>query len=133
VRPEAWAQWSIRVTGDLGPGVASRVESHAADTRSERGLDGAPIDRERDQRGVTGEYTTHESRRPADRARGEGDRSVMSSERCRHCQRVLPERGDLQFCPYCGVGQADPTCAKCDEQLERGWAYCPRCGKATGT
>lgn len=59
--------------------------------------------------------------------------AARPSERCRRCQRILPVRIDLAFCPFCGVGQADRTCAECGERLERGWAYCPRCGKAMGT
>jgi RNA polymerase subunit RPABC4/transcription elongation factor Spt4 len=132
VRPEAWAQWSVGSTSDPGPG-ASTLESHAAETRSEGSLNGAPIVREWDQFEVAGEDTTDRLGQAAGEAWGEADRSATWRERCRHCQRVLPERGDLQFCPYCGVGQADPTCANCDEQLERGWAYCPRCGKAKET
>lgn len=133
VRPEAWAQWSGGMMRDLGPGVASPRESPVVENRWERSLNGPPIDQEGDQLEATGEYTQDEWPRPVSRARGKGDRSATASQRCRHCQRLLPERGDLLFCPYCGVGQSDPTCADCDEQLERGWAYCPRCGKATET
>ena len=103
VRPEAWAHWS------------------------------GPTDAGPDLQEVSGEYPAVGSSRPADASGAEGDRTVTPSQRCRHCQRVLPERSDVQFCPYCGAGQADPTCAECDEHLERGWAYCPRCGKATET
>jgi RNA polymerase subunit RPABC4/transcription elongation factor Spt4 len=139
VRPEAWAQWSADTTPELLEGRPFPGEPATEATRPEGGSNGAPVDRLVDHRIPTREYIGQGSHRPdgvesPPSAPAPAKReAAMPSERCRHCQRILPERNELQFCPYCGVGQRDPTCAECGEQLERGWAYCPRCGKATET
>lgn len=130
VRPEAWAQWSTGTTPEvLGEdAVAPPVEPSAPNEAS----NGAPVDRPRDRRALRREYPPARMPRALEPSPAKGEERATSSERCRHCQRILPEREELQFCPYCGVGQTDPNCTDCDEPLERGWAYCPRCGKATG-
>lgn len=128
VRPEAWARWAAGSTPEAlesGTGPPPPV-AHSPPRASH----GAPLDRIRDRPMLRREHSSARARHPSgsDPATGEGR---ATAERCRHCQRTLPERTDLQFCPYCGAGQADPACADCQEPLERGWAYCPRCGKAT--
>lgn len=48
---------------------------------------------------------------------------------CWKCSRELPARPDLRFCVFCGADQDRPCCRACGEELETGWAFCPRCGK----
>lgn len=139
VRPEAWVSWSA----EAAPGaLAGRGFELSLQTSASREVStGAPAtagprphawaqqdgtEREPDAAPEDGAWREHAGgpTRPSTRA-------ASASERCRHCQRMLPERGELQFCPYCGAEQVDPTCVDCDEPLERGWAFCPRCGKAT--
>lgn len=47
---------------------------------------------------------------------------------CWRCGRELPGRPDLRYCVFCGSDQQRPACLACDEELEGGWAFCPRCG-----
>jgi RNA polymerase subunit RPABC4/transcription elongation factor Spt4 len=55
--------------------------------------------------------------------------ATHTTQRCRRCARALPEDREIRFCPICGADQAEPTCPGCSEELERGWVYCPRCGR----
>lgn len=58
------------------------------------------------------------------------DPEAPATQRCCRCARALPEDREIRFCPACGADQAEPSCPECDERLERGWAYCPRCGRS---
>lgn len=51
---------------------------------------------------------------------------------CPECDRTLPGRGNLQFCPFCGANVFVVPCESCGEELERSWSYCIACGVATG-
>lgn len=61
------------------------------------------------------------------------ERSWEPGERCWECGRELPARSTLRFCPFCGTDQTMRRCAGCQEVLEPGWSYCPRCGSETGS
>ena len=52
---------------------------------------------------------------------------------CWKCSRPLPPRPDLRFCVFCGADQDRPCCSACGEELEVGWAFCPRCGRGVST
>jgi hypothetical protein len=51
-----------------------------------------------------------------------------SPEECPACDRDLPARPNLRFCPYCGVNVLERGCPGCGEPLEWGWAFCVSCG-----
>lgn len=63
---------------------------------------------------------------------GPSERSWEPGERCWGCERELPDRASLRFCPFCGADQTVRRCARCEEVLEPGWSYCPRCGAEMG-
>jgi hypothetical protein len=52
---------------------------------------------------------------------GEGDS-------CSWCRAVLPERPNLNFCPFCGTDVNLVPCAECGGEVEPGWRFCIGCG-----
>ncbi len=66
---------------------------------------------------------------PASSPRVEPSAGPGEGGQCWRCGRGLPQRSGLRFCVFCGSDQRQPLCLGCDEELEPGWAYCPRCGK----
>jgi hypothetical protein len=55
---------------------------------------------------------------------GEGDS-------CSWCRAVLPERPNLNFCPFCGTDVNLVPCATCGAEVEPGWRFCIGCGAET--
>jgi hypothetical protein len=53
---------------------------------------------------------------------------VVSPEECPGCDRDLPARANLRFCPFCGVNVLERGCPGCGEPLEWEWAFCVSCG-----
>jgi hypothetical protein len=52
---------------------------------------------------------------------------------CGSCGGRLPDRADLNFCPFCGADLRVVLCAGCGATLEPEWSFCPSCGtKASG-
>ncbi len=47
---------------------------------------------------------------------------------CRSCRADLPERGTLNFCPFCGTDVHLVTCPACGAELEPEWRFCAACG-----
>lgn len=47
---------------------------------------------------------------------------------CQWCRERLPEREDLQFCPFCGSGVDQVPCPECGTELEESWLFCVACG-----
>lgn len=56
----------------------------------------------------------------------DGARSL--SDACPECERPLPARQNLRFCPHCGANPHQVECSACGELLEREWSYCIACG-----
>jgi hypothetical protein len=53
---------------------------------------------------------------------------LVPSNRCRSCQRALPDHPELRFCPFCGTSTVVPTCGNCGVDLDDAWTFCVRCG-----
>lgn len=49
---------------------------------------------------------------------------------CRSCDRELPRREGVRYCPHCGADQQVARCRSCGDSLEPDWNFCPRCGGA---
>ena len=47
---------------------------------------------------------------------------------CRWCRETLPERSNLNFCPFCGTDVSLVPCQSCGEALEGSWRFCIACG-----
>lgn len=47
---------------------------------------------------------------------------------CVWCRADLPERGDLNYCPFCGTDVRLVPCASCGAEVEPGWRFCVTCG-----
>ena len=47
---------------------------------------------------------------------------------CAWCRQVLPDRPNLNFCPFCGTDMRIVPCGSCGEALEPGWRFCIACG-----
>jgi RNA polymerase subunit RPABC4/transcription elongation factor Spt4 len=51
---------------------------------------------------------------------------------CHQCGRPLPTDRTVVFCPYCGTAVGTVLCARCGDELQPDWRFCPRCGHASG-
>lgn len=60
-----------------------------------------------------------------DRVTGAGEVDLTS---CRWCRQTLPDRENLQYCPFCGQDVRLQPCRDCGETLEPGWKFCIACG-----
>ncbi len=47
---------------------------------------------------------------------------------CRWCRAELPERENMNFCPFCGTDVHVVPCSACGEELEPDWRFCLACG-----
>ena len=47
---------------------------------------------------------------------------------CRWCRADLPQRANLNFCPFCGQDVHVVPCPNCSEELEPTWSFCLACG-----
>lgn len=47
---------------------------------------------------------------------------------CRWCRETLPERSNLNYCPFCGTDVTLLPCRSCGEALEANWRFCIACG-----
>ncbi len=51
---------------------------------------------------------------------------------CRACGEPLPDRDEVNFCPFCGTDLRIVPCASCGTTLEPAWRFCPSCGTPAG-
>ena len=47
---------------------------------------------------------------------------------CPWCRAELPQRDNLNFCPFCGTDVHLVPCPGCGEELEPDWRFCIACG-----
>jgi hypothetical protein len=50
------------------------------------------------------------------------------SNSCQWCRAELPQRENLNFCPFCGTDLKVVPCRECGEELEPEWRFCIACG-----
>lgn len=60
----------------------------------------------------------------------EPDPAVAGSDdqTCSWCRETLPDRENLNFCPFCGTDVNVFPCPSCGEALEAHWRFCIACG-----
>jgi hypothetical protein len=51
------------------------------------------------------------------------------TDSCPSCTRILPRRGDLKFCPFCGMDVMTPACRFCGAEVDPDWTFCVACGR----
>ncbi|MDH3424614.1 MAG: zinc ribbon domain-containing protein, partial [Gemmatimonadota bacterium] len=66
------------------------------------------------------EYVEAQAEVPDEAGPGEGA--------CVWCRADLPDRDNLNFCPYCGTDVTLIPCPACGEEVEAGWRFCIACG-----
>ncbi len=47
---------------------------------------------------------------------------------CPSCDRGLPARRKVKFCPYCGMDVSKRTCRSCGADVGVDWEFCVECG-----
>ncbi len=57
---------------------------------------------------------------------------VARGDSCRWCRAKLPERDNVNFCPYCGTDLELVPCSGCGQDLEPEWRFCAACGTEVG-
>ena len=58
--------------------------------------------------------------------------SAAPADACRWCQEPLPQRDNLNYCPFCGANAHLVPCPNCGEELESSWRFCVACGTEAG-
>ncbi len=66
----------------------------------------------------------HESAEEPSETESEGQPQTA----CRWCRADLPQRGTVNFCPFCGTDVHLVPCPGCGEELEPEWRFCAACG-----
>lgn len=54
--------------------------------------------------------------------------AVAGGDACPWCRATVPERDDLNFCPYCGTDLELVPCSGCGQEVEPAWRFCVACG-----
>lgn len=57
-----------------------------------------------------------------------GARAGVVDGSCVWCRADLPEREDVNYCPFCGTDLRLVPCASCGAEIEPGWMFCAVCG-----
>jgi hypothetical protein len=52
----------------------------------------------------------------------------MSQDDCGWCGDSLPDRPDVNFCPFCGKTTTLKPCPGCGDEMDLQWRFCVRCG-----
>jgi hypothetical protein len=55
-------------------------------------------------------------------------RPITDTGACAWCRATLPERDNLNFCPFCGTDLKLVPCGACGEELQPDWRFCVACG-----
>jgi len=63
----------------------------------------------------------------------EGDAKDGEATACKWCRAELPNRENLNYCPFCGTDVHVVPCPSCGEALEPDWRFCIACGAEVGT
>lgn len=105
-------------------------EEPAADRPTEEELDAelrAAMEGAGEVHGGESEVTSHTVE-----AMDEGSSEDALPETCLWCRESLPDRDDLQFCPYCGSSVDVRPCPECGAEVESDWIFCIACGSEAG-
>jgi hypothetical protein len=54
--------------------------------------------------------------------------AASSAETCRWCRAELPQKANLNFCPFCGTDVHVVPCRACGAELDPEWRFCISCG-----
>jgi hypothetical protein len=119
----------------LNPERTGAVESDPEPATEEAPLDGEPVGGEP----IDGEPVAVElvddlvpvgNLAPVERVEDVASTAAEQGEgdSCSWCRAVLPERPNLNFCPFCGTDVKLVPCPDCGGEVEPGWRFCIGCG-----
>ena len=69
-----------------------------------------------------------EGKRPAGGSSTSEARRGIDEGSCVWCRADLPDRDDVNYCPFCGTDLRLFPCISCGAEIEPGWMYCTACG-----
>lgn len=107
-------------------GAEVRLKSRAPSERDVRSEETRPKKRE----STPGEDSTPSEVAPTPPAQS-SEASAPAEARCPDCEKPLPNRASMRFCPHCGTNLLEAPCRACGEILDRGWNFCIACGQST--
>lgn len=109
---------------DTGDGPV-RVESLAP---SEPAVETEPEPGLFDGEGAAAADTEPEGPRPEEVAPERPPEGGEKAAACPWCRAALPNRENLNYCPFCGTDVHVVPCPSCGEALEPDWRFCIACG-----
>jgi hypothetical protein len=62
-----------------------------------------------------------------------GRRGAVPGGTCLWCRADLPERNNLNYCPFCGTDVDVVPCPQCGDEVQPRWLFCASCGAEVDT
>lgn len=116
--------------GIVPPGVdifADSEEAPVGNGDASSASTSAAIDDSSTRPRLAPEFVEDETPAPAESSH-RPSRSPMSDESCNWCRAGLPDRDDVNYCPYCGTDVLLVPCSSCGVEVEPEWRFCAACG-----
>jgi hypothetical protein len=132
-----FAAAEVRITSDRmeaanGEGVGSHERQEPGDDSAEDGDEGlAMLDLDSGDGGAPAPPPEPREVREVQELRDEAGDEASADDGpgvCVWCRGELPDRPNLNFCPFCGTDVRLVPCADCGEELEPEWRFCIACG-----
>ena len=111
-------------------GAEVRLKSQTSSESTARPAEGRPRKRASSQEEAS---TSSEVAAPRAPQSPDPETSASAEAACPDCEKPLPDRASMRFCPHCGTNLLEVPCRACGEVLDRGWNFCIACGQPTGT
>jgi hypothetical protein len=125
----------VAVADDAGPTSADDGPSAVADVpaSSSADVDEGDTD-ERRRPPLAPEFVEPEEETGGDdSAEPVQRRGSLSGGTCLWCRADLPERDNLNFCPFCGTDVDVVPCPECGDEVRPRWLFCASCGAEVDT
>lgn len=134
--PASSAHPADRGSADAADGDSPSTDGASDDAGSTRPEAADPVDQvaSEDEGAEPSEASGATKRRPPLQPEyvETGSRGVASGAptggSCVWCRADLPERQNLNYCPFCGTDVRFVPCGSCGAEVEPGWRFCVACG-----